>query len=174
MTQYDMSQTDSPHATLKSPANRSCMFTLVFILHSKKPIDSEGHHIFLTIKHLKTPKSFIPQRIQNHFSCFAPSGGSVFPLNSSTCSTANSPFVSVPVLSKPAERIKGLGCASDSSNDRIIDSSVMIHSFCIVICLKQPKFNVLLVVFQISLCVSWRSGSFHWPVNGPSKIVRAR
>ncbi len=96
-------------------------------------------------KHLETPKTFIPQVIQNHFSCFAPSGGAVFPLNSSTCSTANSPFVSVPVLSKPAQLIKGLSrslqrCTCDSYNDQITDSSFIFHAlFFMFICLKQLK-----------------------------------
>ena len=104
-----------------------------------------GSPSFLTIKqikHLKIPKSFIPQRIQNHFSCFAPSGGSVFPLNSSTCSTANSPFVSVPVLSKPAERIKGLRFFQCSDYRLFCHDSFLLKQ---VICLKQPKFNALLV-----------------------------
>lgn len=102
-----------------------------------------GSPSFLTIKqikHLKTPKSFIPQRIQNHFSCFAPSGGSVFPLNSSTCSTANSPFVSLPVLSKPAERIKGLRFFQCSDYRFFCHDSFLLKK---IICLKQPNFNAL-------------------------------
>lgn len=135
-----------------------------------------GSPSFLTIKqikHLKTAKSFIPQRIQNHFSCFAPSGGSVFPLNSSTCSTANSPFVSVPVLSKPAERIKGLGFFQCSDYSFFCHDSFLLKK---VICLKQPKFNALLVFtllyWKNTTFFSWQNRSFHWPVNGPSKIAK--
>lgn len=135
-----------------------------------------GSPSFLTIKqikHLKTAKSFIPQRIQNHFSCFAPSRGSVFPLNSSTCSTANSPFVSVPVLSKPAERIKGLRFFQCSDYRFFCHDSFLLKK---VICLKQPKFNALLVftccIEKNTMFFSWQNRSFHWTVNGPSKIAK--
>lgn len=135
-----------------------------------------GSPSFLTIKqikHLKTPKSFFPQRIQNHFSCFAPSGGSVFPLNSSTCSTANSPFVSVPVLSKPAERIKGLRFFQCSDYRFFCHDSFLLKK---VICLKQPKFNALLVFtllyWKKHYVFSWQKRSFHWTVNGPWKIAK--